>query len=626
MPGVDLSGVEPIININDASKTSLSSSVTAGLPSGSHMSGKLDVANRRKSSYDTSTENCLKSHFVHRSSDPTSTTPEIRIDKNQTSTRRSSLPLSLQMQGDVEDETINQGYVASSLREIITLHVGRAGVNMGHEFWKDVCEEHRINYHGSSTSADIGRYYGDSDMYMAEAGVFFSESSTGRYVPRAILCDLDNFTVEGVLEREGGSLYRPKFVHTNNEGSSNCYGKARHVEGQPIVEDVMDCIRSEVEKLDSIQGVIITHSLAGGTGSGMTSLLLESLTDFFKEKGTQSGPILSTFSQFPNPNVSDIVLEPYNCILGTNDLIDLSDLTFVSDNGALMDICQRTLKLNIPRFPQMDNINARVLSGITASLRFQGDLNADLRNMYTNLVPFQRLHFLISSFAPQTSNDDAKYRNLQPLDLVQQMMLVQNTTVSCDQLNWAKTPHDGFTSRYLASFALFRGSKLYSSTINKVLYQVPREPKYDKHFPEWIPNVMASSVCNVPHPDFKTSVTYIANSTAFEQVLKRNLENWEKMYKQRSHWHTYEQFGVTSDEMTTAANNCQALMEEYQNRATVVDDLTDADNGKPHIILEEARQEASGNAVMESILDDMEKYRECWIVEHRSDRWINGRR
>ena len=37
---------------------------------------------------------------------------------------------------------------------------------------------------------------------------------------------------------------------------------------------------------------------------------------------------------------------------------------------------------------------------MTASLRFEGELNVDLNEFQTNLVPFPRLHFMLTSMAP----------------------------------------------------------------------------------------------------------------------------------------------------------------------------------------------------------------------------------
>lgn len=43
------------------------------------------------------------------------------------------------------------------------------------------------------------------------------------------------------------------------------------------------------------------------------------------------------------------------------------------------------------------------MSGVTTCLRFPGQLNADLRKLAVNMVPFPRLHFFMPGFAPLTA-------------------------------------------------------------------------------------------------------------------------------------------------------------------------------------------------------------------------------
>ena len=42
----------------------------------------------------------------------------------------------------------------------------------------------------------------------------------------------------------------------------------------------------------------------------------------------------------------------------------------------------------------------QVVSSITASLRFDGCLNVDLNEFQTNLVPYPRIHFPLTTMAP----------------------------------------------------------------------------------------------------------------------------------------------------------------------------------------------------------------------------------
>lgn len=96
--------------------------------------------------------------------------------------------------------------------------------------------------------------------------------------------------------------------------------------------------------------------------------------------------MMATFSVVPSAQTSDTVVEPYNTTLSIHQLVENSDATFCIDNQALYDICQRTLKLPNPSTGDLNHLISTVMSGISTSLRFPGQLNSDLRKICVNLV------------------------------------------------------------------------------------------------------------------------------------------------------------------------------------------------------------------------------------------------
>jgi len=74
-------------------------------------------------------------------------------------------------------------------------------------------------------------------------------------------------------------------------------------------------------------------------------------------------------------------------------------------------------------------------------------LNADLRKLAVNMVPFPRLHFFMPGFAPLTSRGSQQYRALTVPELTQQIFDAKNMMAACD-------PRHG---RYLTVAAVFRG-------------------------------------------------------------------------------------------------------------------------------------------------------------------------
>ena len=90
------------------------------------------------------------------------------------------------------------------------------------------------------------------------------------------------------------------------------------------------CFASEITLNGS--GFQITHSLGGGTGSGMGTLLISKIREEYPDR------MMCTYSVVPSPKVSDTVVEPYNATLSVHQLVENSDETFCIDNEALYDI------------------------------------------------------------------------------------------------------------------------------------------------------------------------------------------------------------------------------------------------------------------------------------------------
>lgn len=111
-----------------------------------------------------------------------------------------------------------------------------------------------------------------------------------------------------------------------NPGLATTGQRAIILEGAELVDQVLDVVRREAEGCDCLQGFQITHSLGGGTGAGMGTLLISKIREEFPDR------MMATFSVVPSPKVSDTVVEPYNATLSVHQLVENSDETFCIDN------------------------------------------------------------------------------------------------------------------------------------------------------------------------------------------------------------------------------------------------------------------------------------------------------
>lgn len=123
---------------------------------------------------------------------------------------------------------------------------------------------------------------------------------------------------------------------------------------------------------------------------------------------------------------ADVVTAPYNTILATKELIEHADCVFPLDNSAMFLFAKseaellakhdKKLAASTPNvhdqkdrgFNAINAVAARMLCHLTSSSRFMGQMNVDLNEIYTNLVPFPRLHFLITSLSWRHAHSKAR--------------------------------------------------------------------------------------------------------------------------------------------------------------------------------------------------------------------------
>ncbi|PNF17485.1 Tubulin beta-1 chain [Cryptotermes secundus] len=294
----------------------------------------------------------------------------------------------LRIDDDYNNVIFQQDGVPARYADIVTEFVD-ATFPRRRIFWEVISDEYGLD--------QTGAYHGDSDLQLERINVYYNEASSGNYVPRAIMVDLVPGTLESVRSGPIGQIFRPDNFVYGVSGASKNWANGHYTEGAELVDSVLDVGRREAESCDCLQGFQLTHSLGGGTGSCMGTLLLSNIREEYPDR------IMCTYSMRPSPKLSDTVVEPYNTTLSVHKLLGNTDQTYCIDNEALYDICSRTLKLTTPTFGDLIHLISLTIYGVNTSLRFPGQLNADLRKLAVNMVPFPHLHFFMPGFAPLTS-------------------------------------------------------------------------------------------------------------------------------------------------------------------------------------------------------------------------------
>lgn len=458
------------------------------------------------------------------------------------------------------------------VRECISIHLGQAGVQIGNACWELYCLEHGIqpdglvrrddsdsiailppppsNNHHSAVKNGVSH---NGITAVEQFNTFFGETSSGKYVPRAVFVDLEPTVVDEVRTGPYRQLFHPDQLITGKEDAANNYARGHYTVGKEIIDLVLDKIRKMTEQCAGLQGFLVFHSFGGGTGSGFTSLLMERLsTDYGKKSKLE-------FAVYPAPQVCTAVVEPYNSVLTTHTTLSHSDCAFIVDNEAIYEICQRNLDIERPSYKNLNRLIGQVVSSITASLRFDGAINVDLTEFQTNLVPYPRIHFPLVTYAPIISTEKAYHEQLSVSEMTSACFEPSNQMVKCD-------PRNG---KYMACCLLYRGD-VVPKDVNAAIATI--KSKRVIQFVDWCPTGFKVGInyqppTTVPDGDLaklQRAVCMLSNSTAISVAWARLNHKFDLMYHKRAFVHWYVGEGMEEGEFGEAREDLAALEKDYE--------------------------------------------------------------
>jgi tubulin gamma len=331
-------------------------------------------------------------------------------------------------------------------------------------------------------------------------------------------------------------------------------------QGERLYEEVFDIIDREADGSDSLEGFVICHSIAGGTGSGMGSYILEKLNDRFPKK------LIQTYSVFPNQDeISDVVVQPYNSLLTLKRLTQNADCVVVLDNTALHRIAADRLHMENPTFAQINHLVSTVMSVSTTTLRYPGYMNNDLIGLIASLIPTPRLHFLMTGYTPLSSDSQvANVRKTTVLDVMRRLLQPKNMMVSTPVTRQAN-------HCYISILNIIQG-EVDPTQVHKSLQRI-RERKLAQFIP-WGPasiQVALSRKSPYIQSAHRVSGLMLANHTSISTLFERCLGQYEKLRKREAFLDQFKKMAIFKDnldEFDASREVLQQLIDEYHAATT----------------------------------------------------------
>lgn len=423
------------------------------------------------------------------------------------------------------------------MREIVTFHVGKCGSLLASEFWKEISEEHEVQLDGRicSNSTTNGLEY---------INIYYEESSQSKYIPRSVFVDLGSQSIDSIKAGQLRNLFHPDTFIIGNCSSGNNWARGHNVQGAECINSLMDIVRRNVETCDSLQGFQMTHSLGGGTGSGLGSLLIAKVREEYQSK------IYQTFSIFPSPKVSDCVVEPYNTGLSMNALSNDVDSVITISNESLYDICVNNLGIKSPTFRSLNSIISTAMTGITSSFRFANENSINLRKMVVNLNPYLVTHYYVVAIAPLNCLNN-KHFFYHSTDELINIMFSSGCTLA-ENFKFGK---------FFGYLSIFRGESISKLEVDYLLAQY--KATYNSYYVKYTSHSYLTSVISKQSKLAKMTSTLVANNSTVANLIKRLNDAINLMLNRKAYLHWYTQEGIEELEFTECLETINTVIDSY---------------------------------------------------------------
>ncbi|RKP16755.1 tubulin, partial [Rozella allomycis CSF55] len=406
------------------------------------------------------------------------------------------------------------------MAESIFVQVGQCGNQIGTRFWELALQEHA--------------HFNPSGIYDDEMCTFFRNEKNGKPLPpqsrinqlkaRALLVDMEEGVIVNQLNKNPiREIFDTQQLVSDVSGSGNNWAQGYHEYGHRYKESILNQVRIQAEHCDSLQSFFLLQSISGGTGSGLGSFICQTLANEYPDVMRMC---VSVF-----PSVEDVVItSPYNSLLCLDTLVNYADCVFPIENKCLLSICDKMNSIKDAKntlagpqkkdkratFDDMNSIVANLLLNLTCSMRFNGELNVDLNEISSNLVPFPKLHFLLTSMAPLF-----KPAKLQPLrtdqlfnDLFQREFMLVDTNPKAHT--------------YLASAVICRGNFTLTD-IRRSIDKLKRQLR----FVDWNQDGWKVGHCSNPSLLSERTVLSISNNTSIASTFEGIESRFLKLYRRK---------------------------------------------------------------------------------------------
>nr|AFB74724.1 TUBD1 [Schmidtea mediterranea] len=433
---------------------------------------------------------------------------------------------------------------------IIILQVGQCGNQVGYSFFKTI---HDDCYLQNNTKAD-------NDYTNESIERFFYHCQSGKLESRGIQIDMEEKVISNQNMDNNKWCYAMNSKYIQKQGSGNNWANGYCNNGPKVIQKLEDLMRFQFERADSIDGVLITMSVAGGTGSGVGTLM----SRFIKE----NYPLKTLVNHLVWPyKQGEVSVQAYNAllsvanILGQNEdgLMDSTlsaDSVIIHENDLLHSVCQNRLAL--PKIG-VDELNNLICHQLASVLQPVDQTKLPLSELVlTNIIhPDYRLLKLRN--VPYTAENCRAFTTDTWHQLMKQInQMILTDSVAEEGLDWNVKVNNKLCAN-LTNHIVLRGHGCDSIARESLALNNPR--MYSNYLGNHTLNIW--SHCR-KFNGYEKSITALTNGRDSVCALDNATAKAWNMFNTDAFLYQYEKYGLSRSHFLDCFANTEQIIHNYK--------------------------------------------------------------
>jgi len=438
---------------------------------------------------------------------------------------------------------------------VLTFQVGQCGNQVGQAFYDFITAE-IIN--ASPASQAIA---GDT--------FFDYNPKTDKYEARSVLIDMEPKVINECLtshKRENLWDYDPTMCLYKQEGSGNNWAFGHNVHGPSCIEPILEKFNRQLEKADFLDTVIFFQSLAGGTGSGFGSFLVEAVRENYPDIDILNIAVMPLLT-------GEVIVQNYNATMTLSTLYENSDAVLLVENDLLNILCKNLLHIKKPTLDDMNKVLATMLSSFLYPVLSDKKKNfysvlqnrLNISDLIHDLLVQNPLYKLLSiKNVPQMPDTNKAFSaNLwSSLETRLFQMAISNTTEA--NTNYSMKPTSQRAIKSIANLLIARGEPPQTKVMaaNEKDYNFPLIKQKELYTTK----ISHSYMILKDNHNFNNndkSLCLVSNSQTYLSALDVISKNVYKMVHAKAYLYQYEKHGLAIDDFHEALARVEQVYHNY---------------------------------------------------------------